>query len=588
MATNNNQPGKRMMRSFLLFVSASLVLLMYLVAINRGIDAHLSLFWLPIISMIAIPLYQISRLRNNGSRNEERIILIEIFLMTLSFRLIFVVPFASGLRELDPHYDFAATKIIMEHGYLYSSSSLTSQVRQYLQWPMLHLLAASTSEIAGADLFALATWFAIIISPVTLIFVYLFAKTIYDDTRSALLAAYGFSGLYMYINWDSKFVRETLATTLFWATLYVCLRIARTSRQRDREGFRLLAPALMLSLVFAHHLTSLMLILFAVIAIAVVTVFRKLPLLPRLFRVDLKTRQARYISLSLLAFICILTFSQWMFVGQWLMAQFKDMAISLVSNSLGKVYAYNTMSPRMSVSFYGNLAFLFIGGIVVLYHILRDRCNNAMDDLILSSWSIFILAACFAFIFVEAFANFLDVARLQMFGWPFILIIVAHATISHKKRNLISAVFAVFLILQILTIPPHLYNRSTMPEYDYGRVRGYYLPEEYAAVAWFPSSKNVIGDLATNEILGGLRQIEVEEIGNYLKDNHLELPNDHLLFYRNEDSFSTLLKSPYLVKGNVEIHSQDLDRVLNRLYDNGEVTIYGIFLQSSVDIYEQH
>jgi len=574
----------RCMRTSVIFAIALASLGAYLVAVNWGFDLNLSVFWLSVLLLSAVPIYQIAE-SDVVTGSSEKIILIEIILMTLAFRLIWVLPFATSLREADPHYDYYATTLIMRYGWSGSLEFLSLwRTGIYLEWPMLHILTAMTSNITGIDLLELVRYFPLMYGPFSLPLFYLFAKATYNDTRTGLLASYGMSALFQYVAWDSKFLRESLATGIFWLVLYVSLKVQGSSKNR---GFGILAIIGVVSLVLCHHLTTVMLILFGLVSLGIGWLSRRRRV-AHFLRLERPEHRLRYLSLLFVVLAMVTTIVQWrlaggqMGVGDWLLVSLADLAEQFTSSTYGRMYVYGLISPRVAVSLYGNVVFVFIAGCIFLYHVRQHRCINAYTDFALGIWGFLVAALGVFFVSVQALANYMEVNRLQKFGWPFILIITAHGVLTFRRKKIcLVLLFTLFVILQVFTIPPNYYTRSIGPDYDYGRVRGYYVAEEYAAVDWLNSDK-VVGDQAVNELLGGLKQVPVQNVD--LKDDQLHFPPDYLFFYRMEDSRSMLLigRKSIMLTRVVIVRSEALDGVANRLYASSEVTIYGFFGSSCV------
>jgi hypothetical protein len=560
------------MRSSLVFAIGFAFLVSYLVAVNRGFDPPLLAFWLSILLLCVVPIYQLSK-SDVVAGSWEKIILIELVMMTLAFRLIWVLPFSSSLRDIDPHYDYGAAKLIMDYGWSRSLElPLLGKTRAHLEWPLLHILAVQVSNITGIDLFQLVSYLPLIYGPFSLPLFYLFAKTTYSDTRMGLLASYGMSALYEYVVWDSKFVRESLATGIFWLVLFASLKAVKSRK----PGFGVFAIVGAVSLVFCHNLTTVMLVLFG--ASALVVGWSSRSRLLRYFFPGLETQKERRTNPALLFVVLIVVtmVAQWAYAGYWALDWIIGIVDELQWSGFGGTYAFGVMSPRIAISLYGNAAFLLIVGCILLFHVRRQTCTNLISDLESGIWGFLVVGVCLLVARVQVLSEYLEVTRLQKFGWPFILIVTAHV-LSRNKRRMYLVLFTLFVILQIFTIPPHYYTRSISPDYTSGRFRGYYLAEEYAAVDWFNSSDKVVGDLVVFELLGGLKQVHVVDARTFLSDDQLHLPPGYLFFYRMEDSQNLLTVMPIEVTKVVTIRPETLDAVANRYYDNTQVIVFGSF-----------
>jgi len=552
--------------SILSFILAITTLFFYLVSVNRGVNPHLAMFWSPIVVIVIIVLYQITNIREKDSFF-EKILLLEIFLMTVVFHLIFVIPVPMGLRGWDSHYDYYAAKMVMEYGWpVPRDIPLLLLTRTYLQWPMIHHLAAITSEITGIDLFLVARWFPSFYSSFALPLFYIFTKSIYGDERTALLASFGFSAIYMYINWHCIMLRESLAFVIFLATLY-----SFTKAQIAHEiKFVILGFFFSISLTFTHHLTSFVSMLFSM----------ALLILPNLFTTTIlnHSKITGKTSLRLTKYIFLFTFVSTM---AYLMHTDADThvltgvistIIKIPLSGFGIYQIYSHGAPtRVVVSAYGNSLILLAFGTLILTHLFREKCKKIREDVTLSIFVTLFFAISLSYIFVEILASSLEVTRFQVFYWPFMLIVSAHAITKNKKRNILSLLFAIFIILQIFTIPPNVYNHSFLPDYEFGRLREYYLPQEYAAVSWFNFSGEVIGDQTVRSLLGGLRQVEVTV--PTISKEYLNLPKGYLMVYRRENSFY-VPGVPWTSEGFFKITLGQFDKTKNKVYSNGEVMIY--------------
>jgi hypothetical protein len=531
-------------------------------------------FWLSILLLCAIPVYQLSQ-SDVVTGSWERILLIEIMLMTLAVRLIWVIPFSSSLREVDPHFDYYATKMVLDYGHSQSLEfpPLLDKASSDLEWPMLYILTAMASNILRINLFEFVKWFPLLYGPFSLPLFYLFAKATYSDAKSGMLASYAMSALYMYASWDSKFVRESLATGIFWFVLYVALKAGKTRKL----GFSILAVVGAFSLVFCHHLSSLMLILFGLVVLTAGWLSRS-GQVRHFFRGLVRSERRRtFPTLLFVLMVMVTTIAQWAYMGNWMLQWITDIARELASSAYGGTYAFQVMSLRIAISLYANVVFLLIAGCIFLHHMRRQRCTNATSDFELGIWSFLVVGVCLLIARVQSLASYIDVTRLQKFGWPFILIVTAHGVLTFRRKKTYLAFFMLFVILQVYAIPPQYYTHSISPDYAYGRVRGYYLAQEYAAANWFNSSDKVVGDLGVYELVGGLKQVPVGDVGSFLKGGQLHLPPGYLLFYRMEDSQNMLTRMPTVVTHVFVVQSEAVDAVANRVYDNAEVIMYDSF-----------
>jgi hypothetical protein len=582
---------------------AIVVFMIYLLGVKMGLNPSLILFWSPIIIMVVVVLQQII---NFGQKDKSvKVILSEIFFMTLALHLVFIVPISTGLIGRDVHYDYYATKTIMDSGWpIPENISILTRTRRYSEWPMLHMFAGMVSTIMGADLFIVAKWLPSVYSSFAIIFVYLLAKTIYDNERSALLAAFGVSAILWYIYFHSKFLREGFAFVLFFAVLYTCVKAFK----KRNIIFQFLGILLALALIFSHHLTSFMLLLFLCVWVVFYrfSLWRLLKIWPfNVFRtrpaIKLSTIK---LSLTFLAFIFISTISHWIFVGEWVIN-----VLTLLVNEIGVynyldfeyiVYKLNPQnlfiyrrtlgsdSPRVTIASYGNLLLAVTFGILILSEIVRSKDHkNVPQNFYFLTWAglIFITATVIPRI---------DFARFITFGYPFLLIVAAHVILKKRNRRTLCILFAIFVLLQVFSIPPYIYDHSVLPEYQARGYRDFYLPQEYKAAYWFNFSGVAIGDYSANELFGGLRQLNViyNETAVRVFEGSLEtLKKYDWMIFRDEDMQGTLINQMSIARHRpltderYRLHLYLINATYRRFnetpylikaYDNGEVQIYHI------------
>jgi len=557
---------------FFLFIVFLSILLSYLVGIGIGVYPNVFLFWISIVSMSITVLCQIFDLKAS-----TKLTILEILLLTLALHLIFTTTY--GLYEYDVHYDYYAAKEIMQNGWPPNpTADLLPKTKKVLQWPVLHILSSIVSEITGVDLFLVAKWIPSIISSVTTLFVYLFFKRFFGsrsrlDDQSALLASFGFSSMITYISHESKFRPSCLATVLFFVLAYS----VESGKKRE---FCVLTLLLIPTLILTHHLTAFMWLFFLFI---ISFAHRALPFLPFKLRnlIGVTRNISRAFKSShflILVFSIVSTLTYWGYFAEEVLFDLTRITRGLFSPQLGQ-YAFVVSPPRVIISLYLNVIIAVAFFAAIVHHLLKYRCRSRLKELPLLTWVGMLFGFYLTFVFVKNFAHYMDVTRFQIFGWPFLLMLAAHATSKTTRKRLLSLLFIGFVLIQVYSIPPYIYDHSLTPDYQYGRVRMYYLPQEYEAVFWINSSQGIVGDATVFELVGGLRQIKVTLLGfdttqSLLAGNYTVMEN-RLLFYRMEDSYCVPPGGIWRSTELINLPNDGFDLSFSKLYDNG-VDMYAV------------
>lgn len=516
----------------------------------------------------------------------EKIVIFEIFLMSLAFNLIFIIP-SIGLSGYDSHFEYSVAKMISEHGWPIPENVPTVyQTRDYSEWPMLHIFTIILSTTTSANLFTVAKWVPPFFSSFVILYFYLLVRNVYSERKIALLASLGFSALFWHINFHSKFVRETFAYLLFFAILFIIMK-------KPTKKTQLIFVLLVMTLVSSHHFTSLIMILFLSFIIAAnffVPYLTKFNVLAR-FKNTLKNESRLFLALTSVLFVTVATMSYWMYVGEFTFRVFK---IILNESFWMPEYQYATNyfvegSPRMRFSTFGNIIFVVVFSLIVLHEIFRNGtyckkayCKKALDFTFLC-WSIVLIGISWLSILIRSL-TIIDFTRFIPFSYPFMLMCCAHALRNKRK---LSSIIVLFILLQLLTVPPYIYDPSVSPEYEYGSYRKYFLPEEYSASTWFVAhadrSSKIAGDAGVFELIGSYQfdvEYKNERVVRIFRGDFEPLDNYGWLILRNEDFYYATVGRLRITEP-ITITTEIINRIhashrMLKILDNGEMKIYKI------------
>ncbi|NPV91326.1 MAG: hypothetical protein HPY50_11210 [Firmicutes bacterium] len=563
--------------AILSFFISYILYLDYLLLLKKGIGVNIEFFWVIIIILIIALLYQI--INFDGTRISELIVLFEIVIISMGLLLMYAMPHA-GLFSHDPHWDYSVVKAISEYGWpLPSAAPIIERTRNLAEWPLLHILTIMFSKIIRMDSQVIAKYLPVIITSLTTIFFYLVIKNLYKNVVAALLGTLAFCSLFWHVFFHSLFIRETIAFMFFIMIIYIL------SKRQDLS-IKITFILTTIAVTFSHHLTCFILMFFAFVLIIAKY------LLPKLintntfmkYREDFQDNKLIKSSNTSFLFITICVIAYWVYVGIFTFKVLNILQNDFLYSSYGSynLNHYFTASARMIIGSYGNVLFLISVFIFLLYSIVKGKHNKSVADIIFLIWGGLIVAIGYISTYIMPRIEF---SRFILFGYPFLIISATAAIVKFKKP--IKYIYMIFVVFQLILIPPYLYNYSLAPEYEYGRYREYFLPQEYIAVSWFknkvPLKNKIAGDWTSFELFGS-QQFNVyhdnEDAVQIFKGNLESLGSYNWLIFRSEDFYAARVGKPRAT--NPVVVSQETfdkfnqDPRMAKVYDNQEIINYKI------------
>ncbi|WP_192895443.1 hypothetical protein [Pelotomaculum sp. FP] len=549
----------------------------YLLLLKKGINVNIEYFWAIVIVLIIALFYQI--IKFDGTHVAEVIVLFEVVIMSMGLLLMYAMPH-DGLFSHDPHWDYSVVKAISEYGWpLPSAASVVERTRNLAEWPLLHILTIIVSEIALMDSIVVAKYLPVVITSLTTIFFYLIIKNSYKDTVAALLGTLAFCSLFWHTFFHSLFIRETIAFMFFIMIIYIL------SKRQDLST-KIIFIVAIVAVAFSHHLTCFILILFSLFLIIGKYFLTKLINTNFLIEYKKDFHDNKLIQSSNTSFLFITTsiLAYWIYIGGFTFKVLEILQKDLLYSSYGSysLNHYFTASARMMLGSYGNILFVLLISISVLYSIIKGKGNKSITDIIFLVWGGLIVTISYMSTYLMPRIEF---SRFILFGYPFLIISATAAIVKFKKP--IKYIYILFVAFQLFLIPPYLYNNSFAPEYEYGKYREYFLPEEYIAASWFknnvPLKNKVVGDWTSFELFGS-QQFNVyhdtESTVQIFKGNLEGLDSYSWLILRNEDFYSARVGKPRATNPVVVTKETfgkfNEDRRMIKVYDNKEIMNFKI------------
>lgn len=468
---NLNHSTKKKIAMLIFIWSALLFFINLQYDFSDNID--LLLFWLSILFMICTVLYQIFFLEN------KRFILFEIFIIFLLLHLVYQIGYF-GLRGTDSYIDYNFLKsIINNQAFSFGKDDMAG-------WPLLHLFTSTLTYITKIHPFILAKFLPSVITSIIVLPIYLLVLRIYKEKRVALFSCLIFGTVPQFVHFEAIFVRETFAIFFFVLFFYILY----TAKKTKDVHFRLLSIILIPVVIFSHHFTSFMLIIFLGIFILTSKV------IPFLYRKNkyMKLNEIRIKTIFLVIVAAILAY--WLYLAVFILDDFFSIFYEATGAKELVTYAERIDLGTPIVTLKGNImyyGFFFFQGILCLILLLKFliiKNNQKIEDTAFSLFLYFSLFYGFLALFVLGSILFPD--RFLPFGWMVGLIPLSGLLFSLKKKVLKRVLFVIlisFLIYNIYTIDTNYYtgnpglgggvstekeyciaNEITFPETYYGYV----------------------------------------------------------------------------------------------------------------------
>lgn len=436
-----------------IFFASSTLFVLYLLSVRWNFYSSAIIFWATVAVMLGSVIYQILKIELFPSY--APILVLEIAAIGTLFHLIYQIPYY-GLRGFDAYRDMASAKGILSSGFVMGDPQYVNDTSYF---PIIHIFGAMLSSVTGINLFSVAKWFPSFLNFALVPLLYLLIQVIIKDQKIALLSALMFVCLQHYILFSSLFVRETLALVLAVCCVYLYFSAAHSSHPSTKYALSILC---LIVTVFAHHLTSFLLMIFLSFHF-LVTKASEISFLRRAYFVKDITGEKIRISFIAIGFVTL--FSYWTFVATSPFFTLYTFARDIFTSSRWGVNTYAetssaltgspTLTIRGAIELYGFFFFLFIFSLVLLYRLLPRAKNDRIETY--SFTLFFFFCGLIGFVnlyFVEA-AAFPD--RFLMYGWLFGFAALAVAILKgkHKWLRKIAVVLVVAsLLFNIYIIDP--------------------------------------------------------------------------------------------------------------------------------------
>jgi hypothetical protein len=435
---------------------------MYFLGIRYHIPFPTPLFFICLGTIIATILYQCLGMRLD--RQFTLIILAEIAIANFVFHLIFQMS-GYGLYGSDSYLDLSTLKSVLSTGFITPAPQFR-QISEFSQltylFPMLHILAGQLSIVTGIGFLDSAKWFPSIFDLAVVPFIFLMIRDLFKQEKVALISVLLFVVLQHHMLYSSLFIRETIGLVFAICCLYFYFSANNSTHP---VLYRCLSILFLLGVVFAHHLTSLMLIILLLTHL-LVTYLTRLPSLKGIYQEGKVSGQNITLSFFLIAVLATAIYwvSHVIFTVEYMASFLRD----LISINLWGQHTYleftgvsNVRLPSLRYYFliYGSYFCFITFGLLILQRLIFNFKQLQKE---FYAFSIFLYLCAFAGVLFTFFLPRTIIGdRFLMYGWLFGFgpLLVAIFQLKRKWLQQFSiAVVAIYIFINLFTIHPALWN----------------------------------------------------------------------------------------------------------------------------------
>lgn len=574
---NSAGRGKRRLLTSLdlAYLSSVSLFLAYVFAFNWRLTDIPALFWILLVGMGGTLL-----LRILTPAREDRISLclaeILLLLFVVRFAVLYSVP---GLYGFDPYQEMRISTFVLENGWNLSGPEYEIFRITYIS-PVIHFLASLLQLTTGLNLEAIVKWLPLAYSMGSVLLLFLIAKSFTRSSSSAVLVAFAFASLHMFLLFHALFVRESLAFVFFLGTVFTYVE------GRRRKDWRWVFAAVIfgLSTVLTHHMTSFLLGAFFVV-LGIVGLLHLL--IPRSLSSSRSSKFGNVKSaLGALSFGILLTVST---VGYWAFLTYTPIqvfvAALLDASRFQPAFFDAPNTVRTVVLVWGEILFAAAFGVLALASILRGPYHHSRWATSYLAWGGLMGAISFALlqrviVWAQLGSTFMA-ARFQTFGYPFLFVLslgyIGHLSRSRPRMRYFLIVFLLgFLLLSVYRLPNHLYS-ATEPDWAAGEERFYLTDSDFAALL---INLNETGRIATDPFYANFFSPVRDKFSENYKFNRQLVFEDPFgttrVAWENTTFDYVFIRTLWIQSITDEADAQydAIQRLYNKVYSNGKVDIY--------------
>lgn len=566
-------------------------LLVYALALKQGLSPSVVWFWLSLgIIDGAIVLQIVGRL-NRPQAKGDWLILAQIVALKVLLSLMVVWAAPNGLWGEDSHFNLSATKAVGRWGWpVPTDAGLLTNTRDYSLWPGMDFLSIALSTITGISHLELARYLPGSLTALSVVFIYAVGKRIFGTGFSGLLAALAMAQMTTLVVKHAEYVREAAAFPLFMAVVLMVMK------GRLNIGATAATILLLGTLVLYHHLTSFLALLL-LLSTALAYWLIGLPLFKgRDDTVPAPPAKRSERPPTLAVFHATAFFAYAVYIGPLIIEIMVREVERLVLLDVGS-------SPFLGVArdatqqfvYYGRWAATVLMVLTLLFYvwhrflILKAGPRWSPAEIPLMLWVVVVgawtVAISYGRILLGAFPH-----RLLLFGYLFLVLLFAQVALHYPGprtrlagplRALGVVTVSLFVAINLLGLPPYVYDAQGQPRYQSGEVSLAYPRALYAASEWqanaLPPSAILAGDETVEAVFGGLSQREVAKDPEFYENGDSGPRYDGFVLHRDMRQMTRFEQGTtfrYFPLDDEKLERLTGQTVWGAVYDNGNTLIF--------------
>ena len=423
-------PSRILLFAQIIFFVCIILLYLYLLSVRLYIPLPSALYWVSVVTAILSVIFQVINLPPS---NDFKLLLFEVIVLSFSLDLTFLIPLY-GFGETDSYLGMIFTRKIVESNYL-PTASLEYPV-SLVFWPTIEIWAAELHHVTSISVFSIAKWLpSIVIHSLFVLVSYSFVKKIFEDQRIALLSTLLLSTVQIAFQYSSKFHYENYGQVILMTGL---LLIALRGKDKG-VAYSILILLCLAAAIFAHHFTSLVMVIFLAIQFVVTRITSS----PRgVILLGTKSRDSRmFVTIELVAFAIVAVFSYWLYIYTWPLIVMVRWGLTILhgdpTSTLGQLgygLPQTWLFLRGQIIYWGFILFHVVFAFILLSDVLFRRRGKITEFYTLAC--LFYACALLSFIqvYVRTTTTSLNHFRLIAWGWFFGVAPIVVAVVKGNPR----------------------------------------------------------------------------------------------------------------------------------------------------------
>ncbi|MBD3227752.1 MAG: hypothetical protein GF329_06150 [Candidatus Lokiarchaeota archaeon] len=533
------------------------ILLFYInLEFNFSDSIDIALFWISTLLLFGIVVYQIFCVENNT------FVVFEIVIIYFLLHIVYQFGYF-GLRGSDSYIDYNFLKSILNNGHF------TFGKDDMAGWPMIHIYSGTVTLLTNTSSLLVAKYLPSIITSIIVFPIYLLIRQIYTNRKVALLSCLIFGSIPQFVSFEGLFIRETFAIFFFIFFFYILY----TSKIKNIRRFRFLSIILIPIVIFAHHFTSFMIIIFLTIFLLISKI------IPLVYR---KTKNISFTTVhinTLFLMIVVGVLTYWLFLAVFILQDFFSIFYEATGVKELATYAERASLSTTIVTFKGNIiyyGFFFFNGILSLILFIKFIFYKNKQKIEDTSFTIFLYFSLFyGALALYVLGSILFPDRFLPFGWMFGLIPICgllFTTKSNILKKFLIVIFILFLTYNIYNIDEDYYTSNLHRQGTVAKEKDYLIAEKidfpdqyYGYIGLF----GAIYDIQNIEFIlgGGRNPIYIENLHN---SSTLVVVNENLYI---DELPNIKVKTPMYYEKIIELFSYQENQGIRKICDLGEIYI---------------